>query len=149
MRDPARIPAILDRLRKVWEAHPDLRLGQLVVNGATVRPQLDPFYIEDEALITRLEVLGRSTRPTLAAALNAELDRLEAGAKSQLQRDSASDSHFRFEDGVLSAVATIRERFQLAVDDTPLCANDQHVWNSRSFGEYVWCINCPARKDGK
>ncbi len=59
MRDPARIPFILDHLRKVWEAHPDLRLGQLVVNAATVRPQLDPFYIEDEELIGRLEALGK------------------------------------------------------------------------------------------
>ena len=68
MRDPARIPVILERLRKVWEAHPDLRLGQLVVNGATVRPQLDPFYIEDEALIGRLEALAKPVRPVAVAA---------------------------------------------------------------------------------
>lgn len=57
MRDPARIPKILERLRKVWEAHPDLRLGQLVVNAATSRPHCDPFYIEDDSLIDRVEAL--------------------------------------------------------------------------------------------
>lgn len=63
MRDPARIPAILDRLRKVWEAHPDLRLGQLVVNAGAQLPHIDPFYIEDEPLITRLEALAKPIRP--------------------------------------------------------------------------------------
>jgi hypothetical protein len=33
-RDPARIDATLRRLRLVWEAHPDWRLGQLIFNAA-------------------------------------------------------------------------------------------------------------------
>jgi hypothetical protein len=64
MRDPARIVKILGRLLTVWEAHPDLRLGQLIINAAMVRPNhLDPFYIEDEVLISKLEALVKSTRP--------------------------------------------------------------------------------------
>jgi uncharacterized protein YihD (DUF1040 family) len=32
MRDPDRIPRILKKLEQAWTAHPDLRLGQLLVN---------------------------------------------------------------------------------------------------------------------
>ena len=31
MRDPKRIPEMLEAIRDVWEAHPDLRLGQLIM----------------------------------------------------------------------------------------------------------------------
>jgi hypothetical protein len=99
MRDPARIPIILERLRKVWEAHPDLRLGQLVVNGASAR-RSEVFYVEDEALLGAIETLAKPTRPDLPSV-------------------------------------------------QPQCADDAHVWQSRALGEYVWCMNCPARKDGR
>lgn len=36
-RDPARIDATLRRLRLVWEAHPDWRLGQLILNAAAAQ----------------------------------------------------------------------------------------------------------------
>jgi len=45
MRDPARIPALLDILRMVWQAHPDLRFGQLVDNIGV------DFQTEDEDFI--------------------------------------------------------------------------------------------------
>jgi uncharacterized protein YihD (DUF1040 family) len=32
VRDPGRIERILETLQKAWEAQPDLRLGQLLVN---------------------------------------------------------------------------------------------------------------------
>ena len=51
MRDPTRIPALLHALEKAWVKHPDLRLGQLIVN---VADQRDPFYMEDGELLTRL-----------------------------------------------------------------------------------------------
>jgi len=50
MRDPARIPRMLDLLRQVWERSPDLRLGQ-IVSSATMAGgwgQNDPFYCEDD-----------------------------------------------------------------------------------------------------
>jgi hypothetical protein len=60
-RDPARIARILARLARHWHAHPDLRLGQIVVNatkaaiagaGSFERPLTinDVFYVEDGAL---------------------------------------------------------------------------------------------------
>ena len=51
MRDPNRIDAILSDLKTVWEACPDLRLGQLLVNLAKPEgavPQI--FYLEDSDL---------------------------------------------------------------------------------------------------
>ena len=48
MRDPKRIPEILNQLKALWSSYPDLRLGQLILN--IVR---DPvlYYLEDEELI--------------------------------------------------------------------------------------------------
>lgn len=53
MRDPKRIEAYLEKVKKVWMEYPDWRFGQLVVNilGA------DPFYIEDEDSIKGFERL--------------------------------------------------------------------------------------------
>ena len=52
-RDPERIDAILAAIGEIWRAHPDMRLGQLLVN------LLDPewnklFNIEDDVLAQRL-----------------------------------------------------------------------------------------------
>lgn len=77
MRDPARIPIILERLRKVWEAHPDLRLGQLVVSGASAR-RSDVFYVEDEALLGAIETLAKPTRPDLPSVRPGEKCKAES-----------------------------------------------------------------------
>lgn len=55
MRDKNRIPKILTELQRIWEAHPDLRLGQLLVIAANP-PDPCPavFYIEDEELLQGL-----------------------------------------------------------------------------------------------
>lgn len=59
MRDPNRISPILDRIARVWESHPDLRLGQIITGVTSYRasaPQgKDLFYIEDEELIELIE----------------------------------------------------------------------------------------------
>lgn len=47
MRDAKRIDKVLDTIKKVWEKHPDLRLGQLICN-VFENPSL--YYIEDEKL---------------------------------------------------------------------------------------------------
>jgi len=55
MRDPARIPRILEAIWKVWERDPDLRLGQLIVNAirpSRPAPQISGF--EDSKLEERL-----------------------------------------------------------------------------------------------
>lgn len=53
MRNPDRIPIVLEEIRKTWELTPDLRLGQLIVNMAR---KIDPFFIEDEDLIRELKI---------------------------------------------------------------------------------------------
>lgn len=49
-RNPDRIPIVLAAVATAWMKHPDLRLGQLIVN-ATLG---DPFYVEDDALVEKL-----------------------------------------------------------------------------------------------
>lgn len=57
MRDPKRIPKILKRLKKIWEKNPDLRLAQLIGNvyPCTSSDYIDPYYIEDEPFLKRME----------------------------------------------------------------------------------------------
>jgi uncharacterized protein YihD (DUF1040 family) len=53
MRDPKRIPIILDAIRVEWEKNPDLRLLQLLVN--TMDSHQNPlFHVEDDLLLKRL-----------------------------------------------------------------------------------------------
>lgn len=52
MRDPARIPQVLGLLHKVWAEHPDMRLGQLLVN---ITGSSDPFHVEDDVLVDDLK----------------------------------------------------------------------------------------------
>ena len=54
MRDPDRIPRILEKLRAYWEANPDLRLCQIVSNlNPSGTP--DPFYVEDDVIEKALD----------------------------------------------------------------------------------------------
>jgi hypothetical protein len=48
MRDPKRIPTILNELKGIWATYPDLRLGQLLLNVVK-----DPvlYYLEDAEII--------------------------------------------------------------------------------------------------
>ena len=51
-RAAARIPYILVEIEEMWRAHPDLRLGQLIMNVVDNRDVL--YYLEDEELLKRL-----------------------------------------------------------------------------------------------
>ena len=51
MRDPERIPEVLHDIQRVWEAFPDMRLGQLLLN-VVADPAL--YYLEDDELVHRL-----------------------------------------------------------------------------------------------
>jgi len=57
MRDHKRISKVLDRLKKLWEVNPDMRLTQLIGNvfPCTEMTRIDPYYIEDEEFISTLE----------------------------------------------------------------------------------------------
>ena len=63
MRDPKRIPDILDKLSALWEKYPDLRLGQLIANAHNCSPsrQCDIFYLEDDLLVEGLDELSKDT----------------------------------------------------------------------------------------
>ena len=51
MLDIKRIEPLLETLRKIWLEHPDYRLMQLL--GNVYRG--DPYYVEDDDLLQRLE----------------------------------------------------------------------------------------------
>lgn len=55
MRNPERIPDILEKLEALWINYPDMRLGQLLVNLAPPRLHNDIFYWEDEDLEKALD----------------------------------------------------------------------------------------------
>lgn len=58
MRDPNRIDELLDELPEVWMVNPDLRLGHLTVDVMRpTKPAPNVFYIEADALLTRLHTL--------------------------------------------------------------------------------------------
>lgn len=52
MRDINRINKILEEVGKIWKKHPDLRLGQLLLNVAR-----DPvlYYLEDDEIVEILK----------------------------------------------------------------------------------------------
>ena len=47
MRDPRRIDRLLEKLRIIWDAHRDQRLGQLVNNLHRFISDVHIFHIED------------------------------------------------------------------------------------------------------
>ena len=53
MRNSKRIPELLRIISKVWYKNPDLRLGQLILNGCPTDAGL--YYMEDEDLIKNLK----------------------------------------------------------------------------------------------
>ena len=58
MRDPTRIDPLLDLIRRIMHANPDLRLGQII---SIVSEQ--PFYLEDDILMARLWERFKPTDP--------------------------------------------------------------------------------------
>jgi len=60
MRDPLRIPRILNTLQQIWEMNPDLRLGQLLDNARVASGSHgDIFYIEDTDIEIGLRELAK------------------------------------------------------------------------------------------
>jgi uncharacterized protein YihD (DUF1040 family) len=59
MRDPNRIPAVLEAVRVAWEENPDLRLGQLVSNAASRAGHRDSFTVEDGPLVSHLRAVDQ------------------------------------------------------------------------------------------
>jgi len=65
MRDPNRIDSVLAAIREVWVQHPDMRLGQLIVNAVQpASPNVETFHTEDFPLVTKLENLQKRLADT-------------------------------------------------------------------------------------
>jgi len=55
MRDPARIPVILEKMNALWQQYPDMRFGQLTYTLFAMLPEtqrkarsgIDSFNVED------------------------------------------------------------------------------------------------------
>ena len=56
MRDPNRIPVVLDKLKEVWGEVPDWRFMQLMCNRQRMYGS-DMFYVEDDRFVDFLEKL--------------------------------------------------------------------------------------------
>lgn len=63
MRDPNRIPEILQELATYWMNNPDARLGQIVGNAhSLVNPSTaDPYYTEDDEILEALKTLNEGS----------------------------------------------------------------------------------------
>ena len=60
MRDPRRIERMVLQLQEIWEKHPDMRLGQLIVNAVRPKePCPEVYSIEDNVLEHRLDELSK------------------------------------------------------------------------------------------
>jgi hypothetical protein len=59
---PGQKSDVIARVLHAWCLHPDLRLGQLIVNVSDP-PDCDPFYLEDGELARRLDKLADSALP--------------------------------------------------------------------------------------
>jgi hypothetical protein len=57
MRNPNRIPRILEKLARNWSKYPDLRLGQLLdsLRFVACDRDIDMFYIEDDLIEKELD----------------------------------------------------------------------------------------------
>ena len=55
MRDPKRIDEMLNIIKSIWKAHPDLRLLQLLLNRLTTEEENMAYYFEDDKLEERLK----------------------------------------------------------------------------------------------
>ena len=62
MRDPNRIPIMLEELKILWETHPDWRLGQLIVNLSRAEGFEDPFFVQDDSLLNTIRTWNDSVR---------------------------------------------------------------------------------------
>lgn len=56
MRDPKRIPEILNTLQEIWEKVPDWRFFQLISNIPWKDMQKDSFFYEDDKTLASLKV---------------------------------------------------------------------------------------------
>lgn len=93
MRDPNRIPKILEALKNYWQASPDLRLGQIVINMAQKPPapkhSVTTFYMEDNELLERLIA---STKPKVYLR-DLPMDKIVLGLRVAVDHNPSATGH--------------------------------------------------------
>lgn len=65
MRDVNRIDPLMTRLAECWKEVPNWRLGQFMINALSEtlsKTDRDPFYIEDDELIEKIEQLFKEKK---------------------------------------------------------------------------------------
>lgn len=65
MRDPDRIPVIIELLKQYWQRYPDLRLGQIVGNFTPRISAMEPgssYNVEDDVIEESLRAELRKVR---------------------------------------------------------------------------------------
>lgn len=57
IRDPKRIPKVLEKIERLWSKFPDLRLGQLILNVFSLHNGIyvAVYNMEDEEFVNRIE----------------------------------------------------------------------------------------------
>jgi hypothetical protein len=67
IRDPRRIPKILEQLKRTWKKYSYLRLGQLLYNAFYFKQQNfdNLFYTEDEKLIETIKEYDKKLQKDL------------------------------------------------------------------------------------
>lgn len=55
MRDPNRIPVLLNEISRIWTEHPEFRLSQIIGNVLPSKFQNDSYYLEDDELLQLLK----------------------------------------------------------------------------------------------
>jgi hypothetical protein len=54
METTERIPSTIAVIETAWKAHPELRLGQLLINALNPRDLTELYYLQDRALAARI-----------------------------------------------------------------------------------------------
>jgi hypothetical protein len=82
MRDPERIPRMLQMLEVLWLAYPDLRLGQIIVNAMRPHDDHSVFYVEDDVIERGIDAMtDYHVKRALSRAAEKEAERQAARRK--------------------------------------------------------------------
>jgi len=62
MRPKERIPEILDRIKAAWEAAPDMRFGQLLINMGVIEDSPHNWGVEDDITLDKVKNVPWKTK---------------------------------------------------------------------------------------
>ena len=62
MRNPKRIPVILNELKNYWEKYPDMRFFQMLISLPLENATNDLFFYEDDQLLKSLENVNKENK---------------------------------------------------------------------------------------